>query len=80
MIQQSNNQLTNFTVLVHDLKIPTIAQIRALELLLNGNFGMLTGEQKEILLLILDSCKFLYKVILTLVVTSNIEENEMFNK
>lgn len=71
------NEAENFTVLIHDLKIPTIAQIRALELLLNGEFGNLSKEQKEIILLILESCKYLYKVILTLVLTYNIDNSEI---
>ena len=74
MLQTLEEKSTYITILSHDLKIPTIAQIRALELLLNGNYGSLNNEQKEILLLILDSCKHLYKVILTLVVTCNLEE------
>jgi light-regulated signal transduction histidine kinase (bacteriophytochrome) len=75
MLQTSEEKSTYITILSHDLKIPTIAQIRALELLLNGNYGTLNKEQKEIILLILDSCKHLYKVILTLVITCNLESN-----
>jgi light-regulated signal transduction histidine kinase (bacteriophytochrome) len=75
MLQTSEEKSTYITILSHDLKIPTIAQIRALELLLNGNYGTLNKEQKEIILLILDSCKYLYKVILTLVITCNLESN-----
>ncbi|MCQ2744708.1 MAG: HAMP domain-containing histidine kinase [bacterium] len=43
----------------HDLKNPTIAQIRGLELLLNGSFGVLSGEQRELLTMILDSCRYM---------------------
>jgi K+-sensing histidine kinase KdpD len=75
MLQTLEEKSTYITILSHDLKIPTIAQIRALELLLNGNYGTLNKEQKEIILLILDSCKYLYKVILTLVITCNLESN-----
>ncbi len=74
MRQSLKEKATYITILSHDLKIPTIAQIRALELLLNGQFGELTKEQKEILSLILDSCKYLYKVVLTLLTTCKIEE------
>ncbi len=74
MLQTLEEKSTYITNLSHDLKIPTIAQIRALELLLNGSYGNLSKEQKEIILLILDSCKYLYKVIMTLVITCNLEE------
>lgn len=47
----------------HDLKIPVIAQIRALELVVNENFGTLNDEQKEILKMTLDSCRSMYKMI-----------------
>ena len=43
----------------HDLKSPTIAQIRGLELLLNGAFGKLNTEQTELLSMILDSCRYM---------------------
>ena len=32
----------------HDLKNPTLAQIRCLELLLSGDFGEISNEQKEL--------------------------------
>ena len=34
--------------LSHDLKNPTIAQIRAIELLLKGKFGQVLPQQKEL--------------------------------
>ncbi|MCQ2738730.1 MAG: HAMP domain-containing histidine kinase [bacterium] len=43
----------------HDLKNPTIAQIRSIELLLNGSFGKINNEQRELLSLILDSCRYM---------------------
>lgn len=43
----------------HDLKNPTIAQIRGLELLLKGEFGELSNEQRELLTMILDSCRYM---------------------
>ena len=53
-ITNLKEKATYITILSHDLKIPTIAQIRALELLINGQFGELTKEQKEIISLILE--------------------------
>ncbi len=45
--------------LSHDLKNPTIAQIRAIELLLKGKFGRIAPEQREIIEMVLDSCKYM---------------------
>ena len=45
--------------LSHDLKNPTIAQIRAIELLLKGDFGQILPKQKEIMEMLLDSCKYM---------------------
>ena len=53
----------------HDLKNPTIAQIRGLELLLKGDFGSLSGEQSELLQMILDSCRYMNGMLSSLLVT-----------
>ena len=57
-------QKENFVAsLGHDLKNPTIAQMRALELLKNGTFGELTQDQQEIVQLLLDSCGYMYSIL-----------------
>ena len=53
----------------HDLKNPTLAQIRAVELLLKGEFGSLTEEQQEILGMLLDSCKYMNAMLSSLLAT-----------
>ena len=53
----------------HDLKNPTIAQIRGLELLLKGEFGIINNEQKELLEMILDSCRYMNSMLATLLTT-----------
>lgn len=53
----------------HDLKNPTIAQIRALELLLKGQFGDLKESQKEILEMVLDSCRYMSGMLSSLLTT-----------
>ena len=53
----------------HDLKNPTIAQIRSLELLLGGAFGQLEPEQKELVEIILDSCRYMYGMLSSLLAT-----------
>lgn len=53
----------------HDLKNPTLAQIRAVELLLKGNFGNIPKEQKDILEMVLDSCKYMKAMLSSLLAT-----------
>ena len=53
----------------HDLKNPTLAQIRAVELLLKGDFGNISDSQREILEMILDSCKYMSGMLGSLLAT-----------
>lgn len=53
----------------HDLKNPTIAQIRGLELLLKGTFGKLDTKQSELLEMILDSCRYMNGMLSSLLTT-----------
>jgi len=53
----------------HDLKNPTIAQIRSLELLLKGSFGEISETQKELLEMILDSCRYMNGMLSSLLAT-----------
>lgn len=53
----------------HDLKTPTIAQIRALDLLLSGTLGQVNDEQVEILEQIKRSCNYMYDLIFTILDT-----------
>lgn len=53
----------------HDLKNPTLAQIRALELLLKGDFGKIKTEQREILEMVLDSCRYMNAMLASLLST-----------
>lgn len=50
---------TFVTSLSHDLKNPTIAQIRAIELILKGKFGDVSPKQREIMEMLLDSCRYM---------------------
>lgn len=68
-------QRENFVAAVsHDLKNPTIAQIRALELFLKGSFGTLQPNQKEIIQMILDSCKYMNAMLCSLLATYRCEK------
>lgn len=60
--------------LSHDLKNPTIAQIRALELILNGKFGKVIPEQREIMEMVLDSCKYMNAMLCSVLSTYRTEK------
>lgn len=60
---------TFIATLTHDLKTPTIAQIRALDLLLNNSFGTLNEEQSEVITQIKHSCKYMNDLIFTILDT-----------
>ena len=55
--------------LSHDLKNPTIAQIRAIELILKGKFGKLEPRQREIMEMLLDSCKYMNAMLCSVLAT-----------
>ena len=67
---------TYVATLTHDLKTPTIAQIKALDLLLNDHMGPLNDEQKELLTLTKDSCNFMYEMLSTLLSTYKYENGD----
>ena len=60
---------TFITSLGHDLKNPTIAQIRAMELFIKGFFGKLTPEQEDVAQMVLDSCRYMLAMLGSLVET-----------
>lgn len=71
-----NEQNQEFeTALKHELKIPAIAQIRAIELLLSGHFGKFSVKQRRFFYLMLESEKKLFEIINNriLVCSQNIE-------
>ena len=65
------------STLSHDLKTPTLAQIRMLEMFLNGTTGELNDKQKELLKLMLDSSNYMYSMVDILVSTYKYENNEI---
>lgn len=64
--KRKENFIANLT---HDLKSPTFAQINSINMLLDGNFGYLNSEQKEILDLAKGSCKYVSDLISTILDT-----------
>lgn len=65
------------SILNHDLKIPTLAQIRALELLLDESEGHINKSQKEIIDLTLTSCRYMYEMLSTLLSAYKYENNDI---
>ena len=61
----------------HDLKIPVIAQMRALELLSDGSLGTLNPEQKEMIDLTLESCKSVYDMLSAILETYKYENKKI---
>lgn len=57
------------TTLSHDLKNPVLAQIKSLELLLKGSFGEINEEQRNLLEILLESCKYVNGMLATLLST-----------
>ena len=62
-------------LLSHDLRIPTIAQIRALDLLKSERLGSLNFSQKDMIMQIEDSCKCILNLMSLMINTYGIENN-----
>ena len=60
-------------ILTHDLKIPTLAQLRGLELIRNETLGSINDEQKDLIENIEASCKYILNMISMLQNTYKIE-------
>lgn len=68
--KQLQSQRESFVASIgHDLKNPTIAQIRGLELLLKGEFGDITQDQRELVEMVLDSCRYMNGMLSSLLET-----------
>lgn len=78
IIKNVQKQRDNYiATLSHDLKTPTLAQIRTLELFLKGSVGPLNKEQLELVKLMLDSSHYMYSMVETLVYTYKYENGEV---
>ncbi len=72
------NQRDTFVAsLGHDLKNPTIAQIRILELFLKGKFGLVNNNQRQIIEMLLDSCKYMNAMLGSLLITYRNEKGKI---
>lgn len=71
---------TFVAMLTHDLKTPTIAQIKSLDLLLKDYFGKLTDEQASIVDTIKHSCEYMYNLIYTILDTYKYDSGQFIIK
>lgn len=76
-IETEKKKNTFVATITHDLKTPTNAQIKALDLLLNNKFGNLMQKQREIITEIKNSCNYMNSLIFSILDTYNSEEAEM---
>lgn len=70
-LETENQKQCFLATLVHDLKTPTNAQLNTLNLLKEGTFGKLNSEQKEMIDLTHESCKYMSNLIGTIMQTYN---------
>lgn len=63
-------------ILMHDIRVPLIAQLRALELLNKGSLGVITEEQGEIVDNLENSCKQILRIISTILKTYRYENGK----
>jgi signal transduction histidine kinase len=68
---------TFISTISHDLKIPILAQIRALELLIDGKMGKLNSCQEEIVNLTLNSCRSMYGMLSEIVSAYKYENKDV---
>ena len=67
---------TYVATLTHDLKTPTIAQIKALDLLLANTMGELNKDQRDMMILIKESCTYMHEMLSNLLSTYKYENGD----
>ena len=73
IVEMEKQKETFVATLSHDLKTPTVAQIKALEFLLSSLDDRLKGEEREILKEISNSCRYMHSMISNLIYTYKYE-------
>ncbi len=76
-IETEEKKNTFVATITHDLKTPTNAQIKALDLLLNNKFGNLMQKQREIIAEIRNSCNYMNSLIFTILDSYSSNKTEM---
>lgn len=75
--REIENQREYFTkLLIHDLKIPTIAQLRGMELLSKGVLGTVNQSQRELIEEISTSCNYVLDMISTVLNAYRLDSGE----
>lgn len=74
---ETQQRETYISTLNHDLKIPTLAQIHALQLLSDEKIGKINKRQREIINLTLDSCTYMYDMLSTILSTYRYENRDI---
>lgn len=67
---------TYVATLTHDLKTPTIAQIKALDLLLSNTMGELNKDQRDMMVMIKESCSYMHEMLTNLLSTYKYENGD----
>ena len=67
---------TYVATLTHDLKTPTIAQIKALDLLLANTMGELNKDQRDMMVLVKESCTYMHEMLSNLLSTYRYENGD----
>lgn len=73
----NKNKDSYLATVTHDLKTPTRAQINILNLLLQGQFGQLNQEQKEMLELTCGSSKYMSNLIATILTKYKFDNSKL---
>lgn len=63
--------------IIHDLKTPTSSQLRACELLIKGCFGKLKDTQREIIITMTNSNRYMLELINNILIFSKFKNNRM---
>ena len=74
LLEEERNRI--ISILNHDVKTPILAQNQSLKLLLEGGFGLLNFEQKEIIREIYSSNNFLFEVVLNSIYLTKYENEK----
>lgn len=65
-VKKNEAQRSFLATVIHDLKTPIVAQLRSIHLVLNGKLGSVNTEQRELLKITEDSCKYTLNLITTI--------------
>jgi len=76
-LEIESNKQSFLETLIHDLKSPTNAQLNALNMLKNESFGQLNPQQREMISLTQESCKYMSNLIGTIMTTYSCDSGKI---